>query len=522
MSMETKSKTAKSALTIGIEPHSLEYHLTKDDSFPSAYLRVIGAIASDDGLVSLAEYSAINDIVKNSDESAVASVALLHALERPTPLKDALVALKNASAGTDTNFRQAAFQAARPLLQLQGFASRETARKLSSALSIEHVKTDFDEFPCEKDQAFLKKMVRSSMRLMKGKDLRNLADMCLSVTGDAKISQYVVDYEDGLITADELRGRLNAACVEVNKQIQSFKEQLQVAEFASNATTAYLKTAQELKKQVAQRMANMEARLCFERDTFEEDMDYLIHDAGNAFEVEVTERLKTDKWKLARVWESIGRTTFAKELESRVRRVVTRREEMLRLIKEDLRLFQEEMRITRISILRQQHHTRFSSLMPTLRVGTRVVNAVDSAATVTLGTGGVAIAGVGTAVYFLGTAAVLPVIAPALPFIAVPMLIAGVFKWFSDSEARKDGEIGHKRLAFEKTLRDQLLQAQASFNGQLDAVANDFQKSAVQMIQPIMLEAEAADRLASLQVKMAKRLIEQSSVTVARVLQATP
>ena len=50
----------------------------------------------------------------------------------------------------------------------------------------------------------------------------------------------------------------------------------------------------------------------------------------------------------------------------------------------------------------------------------------------------------------------------------------------------------------------------------------DFQKSAVQMIQPIMLEAEAADRLAGLQVKMAKRLIDQSSKKVAMVIQAIP
>ncbi len=522
MEVPASRKSNMTTLTIGVEPHSLEHHLAKDESFPSAYLRVIGAIASSDGLVSLAEYSVVNEIANSGDESAVATITLLNALERPSPLKDALLQLKKASVSIGNDFRKVSFDAARPLLQLQGYNSHDLAIRLAAALAYDLGPSDLDDFPFEEEKPILKKMMRSSIRLVKGKELRNLADMCLSVTGDTKVSQCVVDYEDGLITLDQMRANLHAACVEVNRQIQSFKDQLEVAEFASKATTAYLQTAQALKNQVAQRMAVVEARLAFERETFEEDIDYIVHDAGNAFEVEVSERLKTDQWKLARVWESIGRSTFAKELDSRIRRSVTRREEMLRLIKEDLRLFQEEMKITRISILRQQHHTRFRHLMPTLRVGTKVVNTVDSAASVTLTAGGVAIAGTVTASYFLGAAVVLPAILPAIPFVAVPMVLAAVFKWFTDSEARKDGEIGHKREAFEKALREQLLLAQATYNLQLEAVAMDFQKSAVQMIQPIMLEAEAADRLAGLQVKMAKRLIDQSSKKVAMVIQAIP
>lgn len=38
-----------SALAIEIEPRTLDQHLAKDESFSSAYLRVIGAIAASDG-----------------------------------------------------------------------------------------------------------------------------------------------------------------------------------------------------------------------------------------------------------------------------------------------------------------------------------------------------------------------------------------------------------------------------------------------------------------------------------------
>lgn len=523
MQKSQPSTLQKSPLAIDIESRTLEQHLEIDKSFSSAYLRVIGAVAASDGMVSLAEYAAVNDLVKHSDESAVASVALLYALDHPIPLKAALSTLKTASQGIENVNREAAFHAALPLLQLQGLASHDLAKQLATALQYPLQKFDLAALPSETEKkSVLAKMVHKSTQLFKGKELRNLADMCLSVTNDASVPQIVADYEKGLISGDELRSRLTTACAEVSKQLESFSDQLKVAEFAATATTAYLKTARELKHQVAQRMSVMEARLNFERDTFSEDIDYTVHDAGNAFEVEVTERLKTDQWKKTSVWESIGRTTFARELENRIKRVVTRREEMLGLIKEDLRLFQEEMRITRISILRQQHHTRFASLMPTLRFGTKVVNGVDSAASVTLGVGGLAAAGAGAAVYFLGAAVVFPVIAPALPFVAVPVLLAGLFKWFSDSAARKDEEIRHKRVAFESKLRDELLTAQRSFDSQLDQVALDFQKSAVQMIQPIMLEAEAADKLAGLQIKMAKRLIDDSSRTIVRVMQAIP
>lgn len=513
----------KSALVIDIEPRTLEQHLAEDESFSSAYLKVIGAIAASDGIVSLAEYAVVNDLVKHSDESAVASVALLKALDHPIPIKAALSILKTASKGIENVNRDAAFQAAIPLLQLQGFNGHDLAKQLAAALEYPLQKSDLLGLPSETDRkSFFAKMVNKSTQLFKGKENRDLADMCLSVTNDASICQSVVDYEKGLINGDELRLRFTTACAEASKKIEFFRDQLQIAEFASTATTAYFKTARELKHQVVQRMSVMEARINFERETFSEDIDYIVHDAGNAFEVEVTERLKTDQWKKTSVWESIGRTTFAKELENRVKRVVTRRQEMLGLIKEDLRLFQEEMRITRISILRQQHHTRFVSLMPTLRTGTKVINGLDSAASVTLAAGGVTAAGAGAVVYFLGAAAALPVILPALPFVAVPVLLAALLKWFSDPAARKDGEVRHKRDAFENKLRENLLIAQLSFNSQLDQVAIDFQKSAVQMIQPIMLEAEAADKLASLQVKMAKHLIDQSNKTIGRIMQAIP
>lgn len=88
MDVQVSRKSDMNTLTIGVAPHSLDHHLAKDESFSSTYLRVIGAIASADGFVSLAEYSVVNDIANNGDESAVGAITLLDALERPTGVQN--------------------------------------------------------------------------------------------------------------------------------------------------------------------------------------------------------------------------------------------------------------------------------------------------------------------------------------------------------------------------------------------------------------------------------------------------
>ena len=88
MDVQVSRKSDMNTLTIGVAPHSLDHHLAKDESFSSTYLRVIGAIASADGFVSLAEYSVVNDIANNGDESAVGAITLLDALERLTGVQN--------------------------------------------------------------------------------------------------------------------------------------------------------------------------------------------------------------------------------------------------------------------------------------------------------------------------------------------------------------------------------------------------------------------------------------------------
>lgn len=487
---------------------NLSSHASSDESFTFAYIRVITSIASTDGVVSLAEFQALNDIITNSGSSAVTAACFLQLLERPVPLKVALAGLKAASQSTDEEVRHGAFGATQELLKLQGSKGLSLAKDLAESLVLPQLaKSELTELDTSSELTVMQRLRRSTVGKFAGKDMRSLAAMCLSVSGDLNIDKKLKAYEAGVIPLDELRSYLTQTSQDVLTQLDEFEKTLAMAEFAESTASAFLETAEKLRNQVQQRLQLVRARIEFERETFDEDIDHIVHDAGNEFQIEVNERLATDKAKKVEVWNSIARSTFAKEIDRRLAKTIGRREELLRLLKEDLRLFQEEMRITSVSIHKQQHFSKYAPLMPKLRMATRVKNAVDTAADTTLKVGVVAIA----------TSVVLPVIAPALPLVAGAMAVAGLIKLIADPGARVRAEILDKRKAFQEVLRGKLIEAQKSFNTQLDEVAAQFNQSALLMIKPIMLEAEAADKLASLQVKVARKLVTQSKSVIAKI-----
>jgi hypothetical protein len=109
---------------------------------------------------------------------------------------------------------------------------------------------------------------------------------------------------------------------------------------------------------------------------------------------------------------------------------------------------------------------------------------------------------------------VLPVVAPAAPFVGGAVLLAGAFKWFTDGGKRKRTEIRDKRAAFEQELRKQLQAAEQSFNDQLNLVAQGFHESALQLLTPLLLEAEAAARVPGMRQRIADRVITQAQTAI--------
>ena len=505
-----------------VRHRELVHYVSNDVSFPTAYLRAVAAIASSDGVLNVADFTALNDVAELLNDSALARFVLLESIELPLPWKVAFADLEKASAGIDQATAAASFEAARALLSLQGIRSRELAKNFASALRYQPRLNELDEFPAD-EQTIWSKVSTGSVRMLKGRKYADLADLCLRATGDLELAKSVLEFEHGSLEKAELAQRMMSACARASQETSAFNQRIADFERASETSAAFLNSAYALQKQVSQRLAISDARIAFEGETFDEDMEEYIHAAGNEFEREVADRLKTDQWKRASVWESIAKSTFGKELERRLNRIISRREESLRLIREDLRLFQEEMALSRSTILKRLHHTQLAGAAPALRWGTRLKNGAESAANTTLKyVGGATVFGTGAAAYFLGAATVLPVVAPAAPIIGGVLLVAGLVKWMMNPEDRKNGEIGHQREMFEKAFRVQLDTAREELAVQLDATSREFHEAAERLVRPIILEAQAADRLADLHLKIARRLNTHSQKALADMLAAIP
>jgi hypothetical protein len=480
-------------------------------------LRWLAAVASDDGAVSLAEYEQLCMLALEGG-SALEMHTVLRAIEQPQAPEEAMAGLRAAAAALPKGVRRQSLLMAAPLLRLQGEQATGLVRLLAEVLQVDLPPDELAACEALAAPSILQSALHSPMRAMKALTLRSEVDQAVRLTGAPNLSRLVDGYLDGSHPLAGVQDRVQVALSGLAAQLGEFEQGLRQTATDQEAAKREVEAAEQLHKQVRQRLAMVEARIHQEKEHFEEDFEEAIHDAGNAVELEMVDRLKTDQWTLAKVWESMGRSTFGKELERRLDRLARRHERQLVLMKEDLRLFREDFQLVRASVLQRSHHTQLRSLMPALRTGMRVLNTVESAADVTLAGGVVAGLGTGAAIYAMGTAAVLPFIAPVVPFVGAALLVAGAAKWMMDSSGRKDQEVQHKRQAFEAALRVQMDALRKSYFSQLDTVGHEFLASAQALVRPVMLEAQARVDLAALEQRVAQQVLGHTRRSIDRLL----
>ncbi len=534
----TSSNVSNDAnLAAGLNFPPLATYLQTDKSFFAVYARTLVALASADKSVSLSDFSALMDVARNSQYSALMGMLIFHALEQGVDLDKALADLARAQPGSNTQECEAAWLMAKPLLLGQGHAARPLAKRLAAALKVTLSKDELDSLPQQDETSLLGQLSAKARRLVKSEDVTDRVLEFGRHIGDPDVIKSARACQSGALSRQALASQFALVARRIESDIHAYRSQIasvmppdnvggNVAAKAAGNTAGLATTlgsmqnmAQQLLQQIRQRLVIVKARIAYERQTFTEDIDDLVHDAGNAIETAITERLQTDAWKDKDVWASIAKTQFGKEAERRIERAVRRREETLRLLKEELKLFQVDMQVVRASIIAKQHHAELAQLMPPLRLGTRVVNAVDSAANLTLGAGTIAVAGTGAAAYLLGSAVVLPLVAPVAPFLVGAMAAAGLFKWFTDNDKRKIDEIQSKRRAIEEVVRQRLQQAAGSFESQLAQLEQDYHQTALAMLGPMLLELEAAHQVQAMQLRVGNRIIEQSEASMQRLCQ---
>lgn len=497
-----------------IDVRSLDEHLSSDHSFGSALARTVGAIAAADGAPNLAQFAAVTDLAGEGKASAVFNALVLNAIESGVSVDWALQALSRSAVGVDHQAREGAFALLRPLIALQNGKARGLANKVAKALGIRLRIDELADMPLEDDRNLLANIGDQARKLVRGRSVADTVADFGRQTGNVELVDSARRCLSGKVDLDQLRQQAQRAAEAIQAGVLAYQEHAEAQVALAAQAESLVAAAMELKRQVQQRLALVDARIAHERTTLWQDIDDAVHDAGNAIELAITDRLNTDQWKDGDVWDSIGRNQFGQEMERRLDRVVRRKEEALNLLTHDLRLFQSDMRLSQNTVFHREHHAALAKLMPRLRVGTRIANKAETAANLTLMGGAVAAAGTGTAAYVFGVAVIMPVVVPVAPFVGGAVLLAGAFKWFADAGKRKRSEIRDKRRAFEEELRKRLKEAENSYTTQLEQVAVAFHESARQVLTPILLEAEAAGRVQQMRARIAGKVIAQSQAAV--------
>jgi hypothetical protein len=496
---------------------SLDEHLSSDQSFASALARTVGAIAVADGNMTLAQFAAVTDIAGDGKASAVFTAVLLNAIESGVTVDFALNGLCRASQTTDHPARDAAYALMKPLLALQGTQARPLAQRVARALDIKLTPEQLYGLPPEQERRLLRVIGAQARALVKGRGLVDVVADFGRSTGDSELLDHARGYNGGLMGQDELYAAVQRAVAAISQGLASYEEHAGAMLTCAASADSLQATAEQLRRQVQQRLALVDARIAYERRTLSQDIEDAVHDAGDAIELAIAERLDTGQWKDVQVWSDISREQFGTVMEKRLDRVVRRKEEALDLLNHDLSLFQSDIRLTPSSAFVRQHHVALARLMPRMRLGTRVVNTVDTAANITLMGSAVAAAGTGTMAYLFGVAVVVPAVAPAAPIVGGAVLLAGAFKWFSDIGKRKRSEIRDKRRAFEEELLKRLKEAELAIGRQLDRISASFHESARQLLTPLLLEAEAAGRVQNMRQRIADKVISQARAHIAQL-----
>ncbi|MFT3859004.1 MAG: hypothetical protein QM742_16390 [Aquabacterium sp.] len=501
-------------MNVFIANPDLDEVVTQTPSIQAAFLQVMGAIAAADGAVSIAEYGVLVELASRINGSSIAAYSVAHHILRPVDVRLAMSRLKQAADQESTDVRRALLQGAMPMLVQQGDAAVPLAQDLARNLGLSLTALELGKLQGLSSSSSWWGLPEQKLRQFLRRDVVRRASHCVRLTGSAALIATLRDFVGGRTEIDTLEACMRETLSEFSAALQRFESSISGAAIDSGQSKAYRDAADLAFRQVNQRLAVVAARLRQDKLEFDEDLEEFINDSANSFEKDIVDRFKSADWKDGKAWEAIRSSDFGKGLERRISRMSERSEHRLRLYQDELRLFAEEYDLMRAQVLSRPHHTQLAGIMPGLRMTTSLLNTLEDAANVAVGGGLIAGLGLGAAVYTLGAAVVLPIVAPAMPFVGGAIVVGGVIRYFMDPMARRDGEIQHKRAAFERELRQQVSQIRESYFAQLDAVLKGYQHTARIMVEPLVLEAEALSRLPELEKLVGQHLVTQARASL--------
>lgn len=508
-------------MSIGIEVDDqgagLEQFVQTGPSAPAALVRVLAAVVCNDEVLSLQEVSALEELAARLDDSNLSAYTALRCIELRPSLDICLRQLAAEAERLDATQRSRMLELAAPVIELQGDRALAYAERIAESMQVPLPKAWRAALEARAGAPWWKAVTAQSVRRMRSSGAIQAARNCYLATRNPAVATELAKFLDGEGDEDSLARTVSAARDGFLVTLDALEETMTAADAQPRTKEALLKAARALQTQIEQRLQLIRARVEHEKHQFEASLEDLINDSGNAFEAEAMSLFREADPSKPSAWKHLERS-FGRELERRISRAELVYGERLRLLKQEVSIFARDYGYAVTQLLVTPHHARLAELMPNLRIATRALDVVEDAADATLTTGWVAGLGTCAAIYFLGAAVVLPVVAPAVPTVAVAMVVAGLIKMLMDGNARLAREIAHKRKSLEDELRAQLLSMQQSYFSQLDETQHAFEKTAVAVMKPLLLEAysqaglqRVRARLVADSVRNARALLTQSA-----------
>ncbi|MGE0224945.1 MAG: hypothetical protein AB7F35_09645 [Acetobacteraceae bacterium] len=281
------------------------------------------------------------------------------------------------------------------------------------------------------------------------------------------------------------------------------------------------KAAETMKRVADQRFAAITRRAKMLKRHLQEDLDALVEDAVEEFEVDFRRMAEGKKWFGRSDSGDMNERVVVKNLERRYRQLARRYQDHLDMLEREVSEFCDEFTRVGDEAIKPLARHEFRAVVPHPKMTLRMRVAGDRASTGTLAAGTAAAAAGGVAVQtgLLTTAAVAGAAATGVGAVVLgAVALAGVWKMFSSPGERRRKDARDRASTLEQTLRQEIATNYPRFCEAVDRITARFQAAAIPDISRPRIEADRVREIAATRRSVAQSVADAAQARVDHLL----
>ena len=451
--------------------------------FMPAICQLIGAIATQDGVVTAEEYQAVvvvnKRLVSIVDSPLLINTLTLRSLMEPSSFNEAIKQVRKSAKDQDPELKQYVYQSLQPLLSIQRADQGKASQSILKALEIEK------SGPLSE----LAESFRSGLKGVLGRrtSYDRIRDFAL-VFDDKQLLEALEECGHD-VKGERLQRALmvsKANAIESCRELENRNHELDLLEIANQQLSSMAETMIE---QTKKRLHVIHRRADKQKKHFEEDINAMLDDTQVELE-------KTWKDRVARVGRDKQAALHKSRddeavliLSQRIDKVRNRYDSVMSDWGVEYESFCNELADSRKIFSFSMNRREFTELIPAASIQSRLMSSLDSVTATILKTGSVA--GVATVaiagVMGVGTAAGL-LMTPVGLGVGAGVAISGIYKFFSNPQERILREAEAKAEETVRNLGNLCEDAISEHATAMDELVGQFYRTAESIYSPIAKE----------------------------------